>query len=144
MKAIGLDVGEKRIGVARTDPLGITAQGIGYIVRRADPARTRAEISALLEREQPDILVVGLPRNMNDTLGPQARRVQDFIDSLALPAGIPVEYFDERLSTAAARRALLEGDVSRRDRKTRIDAVAASIILQTWLDARKERERRPG
>ncbi len=144
MKAIGLDVGDKRIGVARTDPLGITAQGIGYIVQRADPARTRGEIRELLERERPDILVVGLPRNMNDTLGPQARKVQEFVDSLALPSGIRVEFFDERLSTAAARRVLLEGDVSRRDRKTRIDAVAASIILQTWLDTRRERERRNG
>lgn len=134
-KAIGLDVGDRRIGVAKTDALGITAQGVGVIYVKANPDRTYQEIIELLDREQPELLVVGLPRNMNGTIGPQAQKVKRFIDELLQRRNIEVAYQDERLSTVSAQRALLEGDVSRRKRKHVVDEIAAVIILQSWMDA---------
>lgn len=139
MKAIGLDVGDKRIGLAKTDALNITAQGLGLVYMRVKTHKTYQEISDIMTREGADHLVVGLPKNLNGTIGPQADKVKDFVDGLKpyLREGVVIDYFDERLTTVSAQRVLIAGDVSRKKRKTVVDEMAATIILQAWLDRRK-------
>ncbi len=137
MKAIGLDVGEKRIGIAKSDGLNITAQGVGVIYMKNKREKTFQAIKEIIETEKADVLVVGFPKNLNGTIGPQVKKVQDFVAELQDLVDIDVEYFDERLTTVSARRALLEGDVSRKKRKMVIDELAAVIILQSWMDFKK-------
>ena len=135
MRIAALDVGEARIGIAVSDELGITAQGVGVVQRRGG----RHDLEALAERlapYQPERLVVGLPLNMNGTEGPQAEKVRAFATRVAEHLGLPLEFSDERLTTVAAERTLLEADLSRRRRRDLIDQVAATLILQTYLDRR--------
>ncbi|HYV58201.1 MAG TPA: Holliday junction resolvase RuvX [Candidatus Nitrosopolaris sp.] len=135
MRIAALDVGEARIGIAVSDELGLTAQGVGVVQRRGG----RHDLEALAERlapYQPERLVVGLPLNMNGTEGPQAEKVRAFATRAAEHLGLPLEFSDERLTTVAAERALLEADVSRRRRRELVDQVAATLILQTYLDRR--------
>jgi putative Holliday junction resolvase len=135
MRIAALDVGDARIGVAVSDELGITAQGIG-VVRRVGGRRDLEAIADVLRPYAPERLVVGLPLNMSGSEGPQAVRVRAFAANLATHLGLPLEFWDERLTTVAAERTLLEADVSRRRRREVIDKVAATLILQGWL-ARK-------
>lgn len=132
MRTAALDVGEARIGVAVSDELGITAQGVG-VVRRVGGKRDLEAVGALLAPYAPGRLVVGLPLNMNGTEGPQAARVRRFADQMATHLGLPLEFWDERLTTVAAERVLVEADMSRRRRREVIDQVAASLILQGYL-----------
>ena len=132
MRLAALDVGDARIGVAVSDELGITAQGIG-VVRRVGGRRDLEALSQMLAPYAPERLVVGLPLNMNGTEGPQASRVRAFADKVAAHLGLPVEFWDERLTTVAAERILLEGDVSRRRRRELVDRVAATLILEGFL-----------
>lgn len=134
MRIMGLDVGERTIGIAVSDPLGWTAQGIETIRRKGnidDDINGLKKIIAEYEVEQ---IVVGLPKNMNNTLGPSAIRSQEMADIILKETGLPIEMWDERLSTMAAEKTLLEGNVSRAKRKTLIDKMAAVIILQNYLD----------
>lgn len=136
MRILGLDVGDKRIGVAVSDELGWTSQGLSTINR----SELKEDIVALVDvvkEWQVEKIVVGLPRNMNGTLGPQAEKVKDFIAYLQEALDIAVVYWDERLTTVAAQRVLLEGDVSRRKRKKAVDRIAAVLILQGYLDSIK-------
>ena len=135
MRVAALDVGEARIGVAVSDELGITAQGIG-VVRRVGGRRDLDALATLLAPYAPARLVVGLPLNMNGTEGPQAEKVRAFAARAAAHLGVPLEFQDERLTTVAAERALLEADVSRRRRREVVDKVAASLILQGYLARR--------
>jgi putative Holliday junction resolvase len=135
MRVAALDVGEARIGVAVSDELGITAQGIG-VVRRVGGRRDLEALGELLAPYAPERLVVGLPLSMNGSEGPQAVKVRAFAERAAAHLGLPLEFQDERLTTVAAERALLEADVSRRRRKDVVDKVAASLILQGWLARR--------
>ena len=135
MRIAALDVGEARIGVAVSDELGITAQGIG-VIRRAGGQRDLEALQALLAPFAPERLVVGLPLNMNGSEGPQAAKVRTFAERAAAHLGLPLEFWDERLTTVAAERALLEADVSRRRRREVVDKVAASLILQGYLARR--------
>lgn len=137
MKAIGLDVGDRRIGVAKTDALNITAQGICVVYVKSKVEKTYEQIAQIIKDENAETLVVGLPRNMNGTLGPQAEKVKNFVAELLEYTDVEIEYFDERLTTVSARRALLEGDVSRKKRKEVVDQLAAVIILQSWMDWKK-------
>jgi putative pre-16S rRNA nuclease len=135
MRIAALDVGEARIGIAVSDELGLTAQGVGVVQRRGG----RHDLEALAERlapYQPERLVVGLPLNMNGTEGPQAEKVRAFATRVAEHLGLPLEFSDERLTTVAAERTLLEADLSRRRRRDLVDQVAATLILQTYLDRR--------
>jgi putative Holliday junction resolvase len=134
MRIAALDVGEARIGVAVSDELGMTAQGIG-VVRRVGGRRDLDAVATLLGPYTPERLVVGLPLNMNGSEGPQAARVRRFGTEVAAHLGLPVEFWDERLTTVAAERTLLEADMSRRRRRQVIDKVAAVLILQGWLAA---------
>lgn len=135
MRVAALDVGEARIGVAVSDELGITAQGIG-VVRRVGGKRDLEALATLLAPYAPERLVVGLPLNMNGTEGPAAEKVRAFAERAAAHLGLALEFQDERLTTVAAERALLEADVSRRRRRDVIDQVAASLILQGYLARR--------
>lgn len=132
-RLMGLDVGEKRIGIALSDPLMLTAQGLESYTRR-NVEQDLAYLADLAASNDVDRLVVGLPKNMNGTIGPQAELTMEFADRLAAQAELPIEYFDERLTTAAATRTLLEADVSRKKRKKVVDKVAAVGILQGYMD----------
>jgi putative Holliday junction resolvase len=139
---MGLDVGTKTVGVAISDALGITAQPV-TTVRRTNQKADLAQLQQLAQEHEVTRVVVGLPLNMDGSEGPRAEASRAFARLVEERLGIPVEFWDERLSTVAANRALLEGDVRRERRKQVIDQLAASYILQGWLDARahaKERD----
>jgi putative Holliday junction resolvase len=136
MRIAALDVGDARIGVAVSDELGITAQGIG-VVRRVGGRRDLEALGTLLAPYGPERLVVGLPLNMNGTEGPQAAKVRAFAERVAAHLGLPLEFWDERLTTVAAERVLIEADVSRRRRREVVDRVAATLILEGFLARRR-------
>ncbi len=131
---IGLDVGSKRIGIAVSDPLGITAQGLETL-NRTNLEEDIEHILSLYDEYSADGLVVGLPKNMNNTLGFKAEEVRAFVDLIEGRRKIPVFWMDERLTTSRAQQVLLEADVSRKKRKKVVDKLAAVFILQSWLDA---------
>ncbi|MCR6110297.1 Holliday junction resolvase RuvX [Bacillus sp. A301a_S52] len=135
MKILGLDVGTKTIGVAVSDELGWTAQGVETIKREEndlDGAFKRLE--ELIVDHQIAKIVVGLPKNMNGTIGPSGEACQEFAKELSQRTDLTVEMWDERLSTVAAERMLVSADVSRKKRKKVIDKMAAVMILQGYLD----------
>lgn len=136
MRIMALDVGTKRIGVAMSDELFLTAQG-GQTVYRSSPAADFENIKKAVEANGVGEIVVGLPINMNGTFGPKAKEVTEFIEALARVVSVPIKTWDERLTTAQANRALLEADTSRAKRKKSVDMLAAQIILQSYLDSRK-------
>ncbi|HHT9130173.1 MAG TPA: Holliday junction resolvase RuvX [Candidatus Brocadiaceae bacterium] len=133
MRIIGIDYGEKRIGIAISDPLGITAQGLPTIERTNIQEDLQKILNIIREKEVGEI-VVGLPKHMNNSLGEKAQEVLAFVDLLKKHSNLPVSTIDERLSTVRAQRALLEGNLSRKKRKDRVDMIAAQLILQDYLD----------
>ncbi len=136
MRIMALDVGEKRIGIALSDALGITAQPLMTYNRAKDNRKEDIQgLWELIKKHEVEKLVVGLPKNMNNTLGFKAEEVQNFIKALVAVEDIPVEWVDERLTTVSAERTLLEADVSRKKRKAVIDKMAAVLILQTYLES---------
>lgn len=137
MRILGLDVGSKRIGIALSDEMGWTAQGKGALIRKG-MSKDIEEISQLVAQYGVEEIVVGLPLNMNGSLGVGAREVLSFIEKIKGPIGLPIKTWDERLSTVAVERTLLEGDVSRKKRKNVIDKLAAVFILQGYLDSEKK------
>jgi putative Holliday junction resolvase len=135
MRALGIDVGEQRIGVAVSDPSGTISTPHG-MVRRTD--RAAAEIAALAGEVGAEVIVVGLPLKMRGGgEGPQAAAVRAFAAELAQQTTLPLEFYDERLTTVMAERSLLNSGFKRDQRKQQVDAVAAAIILQGWLDRRR-------
>jgi putative Holliday junction resolvase len=131
---MGLDVGEKTIGIALSDELGLTAQPYQTLKRKGEERDLRA-IRVLLEERGISRVVVGLPKNMDGSIGRQARRVAAFAAKVEKVLAIPVVYWDERLSTAAAERVLIDADMSRARRKKHVDKLAAALILQGYLDS---------
>lgn len=138
MRIMGLDVGEKTIGVAVSDPLGWTAQGVTTIRRRGSLEEDLKAILRLVQEYRVERVVVGLPRNMNGSLGPQAKKVLDFMQALEERLKLPVVPWDERLTTSAAERVLIAADLSRRRRKGVVDRLAAVLILQSYLDCQQQ------
>lgn len=134
MRILGLDVGDRTIGVAVCDPLGITAQGITTIKRKSE-ALDIEEIAKICKEYGVETIVSGLPKNMNGTVGPQGEKVQKFCEKLKETLGLPIKMWDERLTTVAATRVMLEGDLSRSKRKKIVDKIAATYILQGYLDS---------
>ena len=133
---MALDVGERRIGIALSDVLGITAQPLMTYNRAQSNRKADIEgIWSLIREHEVEKLVVGLPKNMNNTLGFKAEEVQSFVKALLEYGDIPVIWIDERLTTVSAERTLLEADVSRKKRKQVIDKMAAVLILQTYLES---------
>lgn len=139
-RILGIDYGEKRIGLAISDPLLMTAQGLPTLVRKGGESDLQA-IRCIIEENNVSGIVIGMPCRMDGTLGTQARRVEVFAARLASFTGVPVDSWDERLTTVAAERALLEGEVRRNKRRGLRDRLAAVLILQGFLDRRAMRER---
>ena len=136
MRIMGLDFGSKTVGVAVSDPLGITAQPIEIVRRKSENKlrQTLARIEELIREYQVTQLVLGLPKNMNNTLGERAEKSLEFKEMLERRTGLPVVMWDERLTTVEANRALMEGNVRREERGKYVDALAAVLILQCYLD----------
>jgi len=135
VRILALDVGEKRIGLAVSDPLGITAQGLGVLIRR-DRETDLARLEELAREYQVQEIVVGFPRHMDGRPGEQAPAIMELAQSLGATLGVPVATWDERLTTVEADRILLEADLSRRRRRRVVDQVAAVLILQSYLEYR--------
>lgn len=136
MRLLGLDVGEKTIGVAVSDAMGWTAQGVS-VIRRTSRAKDFAALQDLVEEYQVKKFIVGLPRRTDGSFGPETDKIHEFGKELEREFKLPVEYWDERFSTVAAERVLLKGDVSRAKRRQVIDKVAATLILQAYLDRKQ-------
>ncbi|HFI0237702.1 TPA: Holliday junction resolvase RuvX [Streptococcus suis] len=136
MRIMGLDVGSKTVGVAISDPLGFTAQGLEIIPIDEEQGEFGLErLTELVKQYKVDKFVVGLPKNMNNTSGPRVEASQAYGDLLIERYNLPVDYQDERLTTVAAERMLIEqADISRGKRKKVIDKLAAQLILQNYLD----------
>ena len=136
MRIMGLDLGSKTVGVAISDPLLITAQGIEIIRRKEENKlrQTLARIEALIEEYEVETIVLGFPKNMNDTLGERAQFSLEFKEKLERRTGIPVVMWDERLTTVAADKAMMEAGIRRENRKDYVDKIAACLILQGYLD----------
>ena len=136
MRILGLDFGSKTVGVAMSDELLITAQGV-EIIRREKPGKLRqtlARIDELVTEYGVEKIVLGYPKNMNDTEGERVEKTLAFKEALERRTGLEVILWDERMSTVASERVLMEGNVRREDRKTYIDKMAAAFILQGYLD----------
>lgn len=133
MRILGLDIGSKTIGVAISDPLGWTAQGIKTI-RRSKKEQDLEEIKKICKEYSVETIVIGLPKNMNGSIGESGERVLEFSEQIKSFTGLKVEMWDERLTTVAAHKAMLEADLSRGKRKKIVDKIAAIYILQGYLD----------
>jgi len=136
MRILGLDVGDKTIGMALSDETATLASGLDTI-RRAGLQRDLRDLAELARDREVASVVVGLPRSLNGSEGPQARKVLAFVEALRAAVEVPVVTWDERFTTVAAENALIEGGVSRARRKGLVDKVAAVLILQGYLDYRK-------
>jgi len=132
-RIVGLDVGDKTIGVAICDPLRITAQGVTTI-KRIGIKNDFKELGDIINSYGVTKIVVGLPKNMNNTVGPQGEKVLNFVEKLKNHFKLDIILEDERLTTMAAERILIDGDVRRKKRKKVIDKIAATYILQSYLD----------
>ena len=137
IRIMGLDYGSKTVGVAISDPLGLTAQGIEIIRRTSENKlrRTLARIEELVREYEVTTIVLGFPKNMNNTVGERGEKSLEFKEMLERRTGIPVIMGDERLTTVSANRTLMESGVRREDRKEYVDMIAAVYILQGYLDS---------
>ena len=132
-RILGLDVGDVYIGVALSDPFGMIAQSLTTI-KRISKDQTYGEIKELIDKYDVKKVVAGLPKNMNNTLGPQSEKVMKFAEKLKNKYKIELIYVDERMTTLSAEKVLIEGSVRRENRKKYIDKIAATYILQSYLD----------
>jgi putative Holliday junction resolvase len=136
MRVLGLDVGDVRIGIAVSDETATLARGLPTL-GRVGPRKDVKAVAALVRENEAETLVVGLPRNLAGEIGPQAQKVLAFVKDLEGAVRVPIVSWDERFTTVMANRAMVDGGVSRKDRKEKIDQVAAVLILQSYLDSRK-------
>lgn len=136
-RLVCFDVGERRIGIAASDLLGITAQPVETYTRTGKVEEDYQYLAQIVKDQEAIKLVVGLPKNMNNTLGFKAQEIQTFIEGFQtyLPANFPIDWIDERLTTVQAEGVLLEANVSRKKRKKVIDKIAAVFMLQAYMDA---------
>ena len=139
-RILGLDIGSKRIGVAISDEMGFIASPVGMVLRGEASGR---EISQHAARLGAILLLVGLPVGLSGREGPQAKDVRDYVDSIAADIGLPVEYWDERLSTSIAEKSLIATGSRRDKRKQQVDTVAAGVILQGYLDSQRWAAKNP-
>ena len=138
MRIMGLDFGSKTVGVAVSDALLLTAQGVEIIRRKEENKlrQTLARIEALILENEVTEIVLGLPKNMNATEGERVELTMDFKEKLERRTGLPVHLWDERLTTVAADKAMMEAGIRRENRKDYVDMIAATLILQGYLDRR--------
>lgn len=137
MRALGIDLGSKRVGVALSDTDGTLATPYELIVRSGDRTTDHRRIAAVVDESGADMVVVGLPRALDGSLGAAARAALDEAEELRASLSVPVETWDERLTTVTAHQQLAAAGVSSRKRRGVIDQVAASVMLQSWLDHRR-------
>ncbi|MCM3632391.1 MULTISPECIES: Holliday junction resolvase RuvX [Paenibacillus] len=135
MRVMGLDYGDRRIGVAISDELRWTAQGLTVVEKRRDGGELD-RIAELAQEHDVSEVVVGLPKNMNGTIGPRGEICQDFAEQVRQKLGMPVHLWDERLTTVAAERTLAEAEIGLKKRKQVVDKMAATLILQNYLDSK--------
>lgn len=142
MRIMGLDFGSKTVGVAVSDSLLITAQGVEIIRRKEENKlrQTLARIEALIVEYEVEEIVLGLPKNMNATEGVRVELTKEFKEKLERRTGLPVVFWDERLTTVAADKAMMEAGIRRENRKDYVDMIAATLILQGYLDSRSRQE----
>lgn len=142
MRIMGLDFGSRTVGVAISDPLLITAQGVEIIRRKEENKlrQTLARIEELIVEYQVEEIVLGLPKNMNATEGVRAELTNEFREKLERRTGLPVVLWDERLTTVAADKTMMEAGIRREKRKEYVDMIAATLILQGYLDLRQMRQ----
>lgn len=134
-RALGLDLGSKRIGVAVGDRTGTIASPLSVLQRSGSVRRDHEAIARLVAEEEADIVVVGLPLNMNGSAGPAAQAAVAEAAALATVVGVPVVTFDERRTTVTADRAMIEADMRAQARRRIVDKIAAAVMLQNWLDS---------
>lgn len=141
-RIMGLDFGSKTVGVAVSDGLGLTAQGVEIIRRESESKlrRTLARIQELIEEYSVTKIVLGFPKNMNNTVGDRGEKSLAFRETLEKRTGLPVEMWDERMTTVSANRTLMEAKVRRKKRKDYVDQIAAVYILQGYLDRNQNKE----
>ncbi len=139
-RVLALDAGEKRVGVAITDALNITAQGLEVIERKNEEAFLD-RLKSLIKEYSVSKIVIGMPLNMNGTKGSSAKLVEDFVELLKKDIPVDIETLDERLTTKQGERMLLEADISRKKRKLSIDKISAQLILQTYLDLYAQKDK---
>ncbi|MBP3919364.1 MAG: Holliday junction resolvase RuvX [Clostridia bacterium] len=135
-RLLGVDLGDARTGLAVSDPLGMLANGIGYI-KSGHPPKIAEQVLAAAKEYDVSTIVIGNPINMNGTIGPRADKIQAFVELMETMTDIPIVKFDERLTTAAAHRILNETNIKSQKRKTVIDTLSAQIILQNYMDAHR-------
>ena len=142
MRIMGLDFGSKTVGVAISDPLLLTAQGIEIIRRKEENKlrQTLARIEELIVEYEVEEIVLGMPKHMNNTEGVRVELTREFQEKLERRTGLPVTLWDERLTTVAADKAMMKAGIRREERKEHVDRIAACFILQGYLDYRKNRE----
>lgn len=134
MRILALDHGTRRIGVAVSDELKMIAQPLEYVP--AEPlAGFMDRLRVLLREKEVELILVGMPRNMDGTYGPAAQKVQEFVAALKEAVTVPIKTWDERLTSAQANRLLIQGNVRRDKRKEKVDKTAAAILLQSYLDS---------
>lgn len=133
-RLMGLDIGEKRIGIALSDLLGLTAQGLETFHRTGDIVLDYQYLTELIDKHDVNELVIGLPKNMNNSLGFKADEIKQFVEGFKGRHNLPIHWVDERLTTMSAEKMLIEADVSRKKRKNVVDKIAAVLILQLYLD----------
>jgi putative Holliday junction resolvase len=135
MRVLAIDHGTKRMGIALSDPSGIVASPLEFIP--AEPfAPFLNRLKELIREKEVELILIGMPRNMDGSYGPAAAKVQEFVAVLKENIAVPIQLWDERLTSAQANRFLLQADVKRKDRKEKVDKAAAAILLQSYLDSR--------
>lgn len=143
MRIMGLDFGSKTVGVAVSDPLYITAQGVEIVRRKQEDKlrQTLARIEELIQQYEVELIVLGLPKNMNDTEGERVAKTLSFRDMLTRRTGLEVVMWDERLTTVEADKIMMEAGIRRENRKEYVDMIAATLILQGYLDLRSREKK---
>ncbi len=134
MRILALDHGTRRIGVAVSDEMKILAQPLEYIPAEPFEGVTR-RLSELMASQQVECIVIGMPRNMDGTYGPAAQKVKEFVAAIQPIVSVPIQLWDERLTSTQANRALIQGGARRDKRKQKVDQTAAAILLQSYLDS---------
>ena len=144
MRIMGLDFGSRTVGVAISDSLLLTAQGVEIIRRKEENKlrQTLARIEELIVENEVDEIVLGLPKNMNDTEGVRVELTKEFKEKLERRTGLPVIFWDERLTTVAADKTMMEAGIRRENRKDYVDMIAATLILQGYLDRRNNEKKK--
>jgi putative Holliday junction resolvase len=133
MRIMGIDYGDKRVGIALSDPLGLMAQGLKTLPNKVYDKMLES-IFQIIKEYDVNLIVLGLPKNMNGTIGPRAESVMAFAEALKEKIDVPIHFWDERLSTVEAHKTMIDAGMSRSKRKNKVDSVAAVLILQGFLD----------